>query len=408
MKWMTWTGQQLVPIGGVPSGPGPDPEDPKLPPPAVISLAATSPSPTQLVVSWLAPSDPNAGGFITHYQIDLDGEDYDYSHTSTSITFNDLEPDSEHTITVRAVNNSGLVGPGVSVSAWTQVEPPPYDADLGTIGDRPALTVRPDETNTGPRQSVTQTWSTSQAINWLNSSASLESDGWRYIRRTRIQGTLRLAHLEQRRVIFEDCIIEGGLYAIEGYGIEDLPGTELPEFRFCEITGGSSSCVRDGGLRLLRCNLHRGVDIIKTNGAGSEYYACYMHDTRHDDGAHCDVIQIRSRSEGLLIHWNNLVGVNALESQSAGGQTANAVLQTGKVSSNIGPVTWRNNWVDGGHYTIRVGNATDLDGYSRQYVFRDNRWGRNNRYGPVYSGVQTGLDWDNSNVWDDTGEPVLG
>src|SRR5699024_1459550 len=109
MKWMVWTGQQLVPLGGVPTGPGPDPEDPKVPPPAVISLSATSPSPTQLVVSWLAPADPNAGGHIDHYQVDLNGTDYNYSLSSPTITISDLEPDTQYTVAVRAVNNYSLV-----------------------------------------------------------------------------------------------------------------------------------------------------------------------------------------------------------------------------------------------------------------------------------------------------------
>src|SRR5699024_8485088 len=89
-----------------------------------ISLTLTAVSSTELRASWLAPQDPNAGGSIHHYEVDFDGVDYNYSLTSTSITFTDLEPDTPHTVTVRAVNSIYLTSPSSTATARTQVAPP--------------------------------------------------------------------------------------------------------------------------------------------------------------------------------------------------------------------------------------------------------------------------------------------
>src|SRR3546814_20243804 len=65
----------------------------------------------------------------------------------------------------------------------------PDDAELVRPGDRAALTERPGPTNTGPRQSTTQTMSAAAAIA-AGQAAPVEADGYRYVRRARINGSM--------------------------------------------------------------------------------------------------------------------------------------------------------------------------------------------------------------------------
>jgi len=357
-------------------------------------------------VSWLAPADPNVGGVIDHYEIDLNGTDFNWNYQSTSLTISDLDPDTQYTITVRAVNNYHLVGPSATVTAWTQVETP-YDADLGVIGDRPAVAVKPSEVDTGARQSTTRSMTGGQALD-AALAAPVEADGKRYLRRVRITTGMKFNKVTHSGIVFEDCVIDTGesLYGINAFLFTGIEPPVWPEFRYCEITGGRSATIAGGYIRLLRCNVHRGTDTIKIF-TGMEIYASYAHDTWYTPGAHCDLVQIEQGAANTLIHWSNFEAWNAMDSPAGGGGTSNAVLQTGSVNGDIGPVDWFDNWFDGGHYTIR--GTTPDDPFACIYTFRRNKHGRGYQYGPLRA--MTGrpdIDYDTSNVWADTGLPVLG
>ncbi|WP_163540844.1 fibronectin type III domain-containing protein [Occultella kanbiaonis] len=413
MKLMVYTSTGvLVPLGGVPAGPGPDPEDPKVPPPAVIILSLISPSPTQLTATWLAPTDPNAGGSITHYEIDFDGADFNYSYPSTTITFGDLDPDTEYTVTIRAVNNFELVGPDSTQSAFTQVEDV-YDAELGAIGDRPHLTPAQvkalSPANTGPRQATTRTLSGPAALAEAL-AAPVEADGRRYVRRARITSEVTFSNLAvHHSIAFEDCVLDRGWgdYAVRGWwpaAPASAPAGFLPEFRFCEFLNADSALLVGGHVRFLRCYLHHGNDLVKPNASG-EFYACYFTDTWHPAGAHADCVQIIHRAADLLIHYNHFEGFNSLDSPTSAGNWNNAVLQTGSVTGDIGPVLWQDNYFNGGNITIRSSNSPTYDVH---YEFRRNRWGRGYNTAPFSNMGHPSTVFESTNVWDDTGLPVTG
>lgn len=296
------------------------------------------------------------------------------------------------------------VTPGGSVTAtFTVTAPPPPSGDgtLGQPGARPALTVRPGPTSTGPRSAPLQTHTGAQALA-AALAAPVEADGRRYLRRARVTSGIVLNAAGHHSIVFEDCLIDGSSnYMVSAFNSGETPAGPLPEFRWCEIRGGTSATVYGGHVRFLRCNLHRGTDIVKASRRDGEYWACWMHDTWHGDGAHCDVVQIVSRAVNTVFHYNRMDGFNAPESPTAGGNPSSGVLQTGTVTGDIGPVDWLNNWFDGGGYTIRSASPA---GYTVAYRFRRNRFGRGFRYGPLYG--MGGADFDTSNVWDDTGLPV--
>lgn len=120
MPLMMWISGELVPIGGAPSLP-PDPDP--TPPPAVIILNGTPLSTTSIRVAWLAPTW--TGGTVARYEVDLGALDYDYNVQTTEVTITGLDPDTEYTVTVRAVSTDGLTGPDSAVTVRTNVDTPP-------------------------------------------------------------------------------------------------------------------------------------------------------------------------------------------------------------------------------------------------------------------------------------------
>lgn len=236
MKWMTWNGTQLVPIGGVPAGPGPDPEDPKVPPPAVISLAVNALSPSELRASWLAPQDPNAGGSIHHYEVDLNGVDYNYSLTSTSITFTDLEPDTEYTVTVRAVNNYYLTGPSSTVTGWTDVVVP-----VSSLVDDWDDIVASGDINTAVAafESGTGYQAAGYTLSQLQPASGTSTAEGQVIEGKRITGAARWRH---NNVTYRGCLIEwsSALYGAYGNPTFGNPYRGI-RFEFCTFVGPSSA-----------------------------------------------------------------------------------------------------------------------------------------------------------------------
>lgn len=307
-----------------------------------------------------------------------------------------------------------LYTPNVAESRWDSlagypsipVATVPGDPGLGTVGNRPVLTTKPSAANTGPRQAPTRTLSGSAALAEVL-SAPVEADGKRYLRRASISG-LTLDQAQHANIVFQDCVIEGGTYVLNAFTNGASPGGALPEFQYVEFIGGSSATVYGGQVRLLRCNAHSGTDIIKAAQPNFEIYGSYLHDTWHNGiDSHCDIVQIRSGAANSLFHWNTMDAFNDPDSPGgAGGMVPNnSVLQTGTVTGDIGPVDWVHNWFNGGGYTIR-GRKPEDAAYAADYLFRNNRFGRDSRFGPLQNNGYAGFDFDTSNVWDDTGLPV--
>jgi hypothetical protein len=80
----------------------------------------------------------------------------------------------------------------------------------------------------------------------------------------------------------------------------------------------------------------------------------------------------------------------------------NAAYQFGEEHAPLRNVTVTGNYVDGGNFTINGGGGGTT---GAQVVFRNNRFFPNARYGGV-AHLGSGVSFDESNVWIDTGEPV--
>lgn len=263
---------------------------------------------------------------------------------------------------------------------------------------------KPDASNTGPRIAITgETLTSSEAINLAIANGGV-------LRGRRIAGMLQLSEPEHA-LKFEDCeIIGGGPYQIgcwQSPSSHTRPPTgEYAVFDHCYIEGnegsGNSANVIGYDHKLLYCELTKGIDCYKPYG-NVEAYGCWMHDTWHPVGAHCDIIQVQNGSD-FLIHWNNLEGFNHPNSPEDPSLVNNACLQTGKTLGDL--LNWRmnDNWVNGGVITVR--GPDNSDGYTMDMKWRRNKHGRDWSVAPITRMNELGADYDDSNIFEDTGEPV--
>lgn len=287
------------------------------------------------------------------------------------------------------------------------IEPPPND--YGTPTNRPTITTRPTPTDTGNTTTTSTTMGGTEAL-----AAALNQppgpDGFRELHGAHIDGGITLTKAIHHSIRFVDCTIAGtGTYVVKAFHANDgiSPAGYWPEFVRCTITGGSSATIIGGQARFIRCRVEAGQDLVKPFGP-LEFYGCLIRWTWHSPGSHADVFQITAGAAGTVIRGSACEGFNHPDSPSGnGGSPDNAVLQTGTQTGHVGPVEWHNNWLDGGHYTIRGRKPADSQ-YRADYVFRGNRFGRDTTYGPLQNTGYAGFDFDSSNVWDDTNQPVTG
>jgi hypothetical protein len=107
-------------------------------PGAPTGLAATASSPTQINLSWNAPSN-NGGSTLTGYKIEVKVGTGSYSTlvanagTGTSYSHTGLTPNTTYTYRVSAINSVGTSVPSTEASATTQTSPPPTSNPKLTI-----------------------------------------------------------------------------------------------------------------------------------------------------------------------------------------------------------------------------------------------------------------------------------
>ena len=281
----------------------------------------------------------------------------------------------------------------------------------------------PTAATVGPRCASTETIDGSQALTRLRANGRLSC--------VTVIGTFTLAGSDGINWIIEDVRFEtqGGLYGIRGYrgvgGVAVFEGTQAqrPLLRYVEILGGPatghatcSAVIIGKDMIFEHANITGCQDGIKADDR-LEVYNSWIHDLDKPEGAHSDGVQIVS-GQNIVFKGNRF---DAYSTRSSDGTMpagawdyASGLLQTGTVSGDIS-ATWDNNWFAGGRYTIR---GTDDTTYSVSYTFRNNRWLRlgfsevlnladlpPHQYGPIYT--LGASDFDCSNVWDDTEEPLV-
>lgn len=290
----------------------------------------------------------------------------------------------------------------------------PVSAEDLPTEEAPAL-VKPDETNTGPRlaEADMPVITTAQAITILCRDKVLS--GYKVTGMLKISNdscakektTGKAASGAGINWLIQDCIIEArdGTYGVQTYvSLKPFAGTlaERPVFDHVTVRGGavtgnkSTSALFYGTDAIWRfSNLYGGIDNLKPLER-VVVEDSYSHSLDRPVGAHSDVVQIR-KGKDMLFERNNFVAIVAY-GEGIGGN-GNGVLQTGSMEGLLTNTVWRDNWFNGGGYTIRA-NEPNLG-----YTFEGNKFGRTFTYKP-YLGSTSYLVGD-TNVWEDTGTSIL-
>lgn len=153
----------------------------------------------------------------------------------------------------------------------------------------------------------------------------------------------------------------------------------------------------DGGSGTVRyANIHSAEDGIRISADDVTVEYSYIHDLFRHEGGHHDSIQIR-RGDDITLRGNNLqIYVASTD------DPMNAALQIGSLVGDdpISNLLVEDNLMNGGNFTINGGGRGEVD----SAVYRGNRFGRDFRYG-VAGNLENSV-WDDTNVFDDSGEPA--
>lgn len=171
------------------------------------------------------------------------------------------------------------------------------------------------------------------------------------------------------------------------------------------------------------CDVSGGTDAWDPWGAhGVEVHHNFIHDLVPFGGSHSDCFQIVSGS--AWIHHNTMFSTNPsypVGAYAAGdtsvfpGNTSG--LQIGKLTGQLGNVLFEENICDGGNQMFNANwsaDTPDANGVTHTQnpgttvTIRNNRFGRDERYG-LHGSIPNGHSFDiSNNVWDDDGSPAWG
>jgi hypothetical protein len=167
-----------------------------------------------------------------------------------------------------------------------------------------------------------------------------------------------------------------------------------------EINGGgrNSASVCCGNYTLRRANIYNMIDGPRL-GTRTTVVDSWIHDLTRVPSSHNDSLQTTGGSNMLIRH-------NRLDTYKAStNDPFNACVMIGSTTADaVRNLTFENNYCNGGNYSIGV--RADL--IASNIVFRNNKFGRNYRYGVIARPNQSGILWDRAtNVWFDNGLPVV-
>jgi hypothetical protein len=171
---------------------------------------------------------------------------------------------------------------------------------------------------------------------------------------------------------------------IEDVEVDNEGGTGIGIF-----FSGASGVVR-------RADIHSAEDGIRIQGDDVTIEDSYVHDLQRQPGGHHDAIQIRY-GDNITLQRNTL-----LPYTTASDDPMNAAIQIGSLLGDdpISDLRVIDNFMDGGNFTVNGGGRGEVD----SAVYSGNRFGRNFRY--AVSGNLDNSTWDDTNVFDDTGDPA--
>ena len=163
-------------------------------------------------------------------------------------------------------------------------------------------------------------------------------------------------------------------------------------------SGRNSAAVCCTNYTLRRLNIHNVIDGPRLSTRTSVVDS-WIHDLNRVPSSHNDTLQTTGGSNIIVRH-------NRLEPYKAStNDPFNACIMIGSTTSDaVRNLTFENNYCNGGNYSIGV--RDDL--VASNIVIRNNKFGRNYRYGIIARPNQTGILFTRAtNVWFDNGQPVI-
>ncbi|MFY1687594.1 hypothetical protein [Plantactinospora sp. WMMB782] len=184
------------------------------------------------------------------------------------------------------------------------------------------------------------------------------------------------------------------------YSIRTLPGTSNLLIQDVEINGmaknSASICCNDYTLR--RANIYNMIDGPRL-ASNTRVFDSYIHSLARVAGSHNDVLQ-STGGNSVVVRHNTLLSYNPVTRDPF-----NSCLTIGsETAPSLTNLTFEDNYCNGGNYSIGI--SPRLVGSN--ILFRNNKYGRDYRYGVVSGWNRAGVTWDRpTNVYFDNGQPVI-
>ncbi len=281
----------------------------------------------------------------------------------------------------------------------TEASPDPEPSRQPTPDPEPSRQPTPDPEPTQPSQPAHAGFPDASSTG-VPDGVSLTRSG--NVTVTRDGTVLDGLHVRGRIIIAADnvtvrnTLIEGGggLYPIQVEG--GTSGALIEHVEIDNLGDTGIGILMSGSGTIRYADIHSAEDGIRIQSDDVTVEYSYIHDLQRQPGGHHDTIQIRN-GDNVTLRGNNLQAYVA-----ATDDPMNAALQIGSLlgSDRISNLLVVGNLMNGGNFTINAGGRGEVDSarYSR------NQFGRDFRYG-VVGNLEEG-DWESTNVWFDTGEPV--
>jgi hypothetical protein len=162
-------------------------------------------------------------------------------------------------------------------------------------------------------------------------------------------------------------------------------------------SGKTSTAVCCGNYTIRRANIHNTIDGPRL-GTNTTIVDSWIHDLARGPGSHNDAMQTTG-GQNIVVRHNRLDAYNASTKDPF-----NAAIMVGSTNTpEVRNLLFEDNYCNGGNYTIGV--RPDLKAVD--VVFRNNVFGRDHRFGVVARWRHPGITWEDSNVYGDTGKPVV-
>lgn len=185
-----------------------------------------------------------------------------------------------------------------------------------------------------------------------------------------------------------------GTYAVRV--TDDATGLVLEDVEI-DGSGKTSTAVCCGNYTIRRANIHNTIDGPRL-GSNTTIVDSWIHDLSRGSGSHNDAMQTTG-GQNIVVRHNRLDAYNANTKDPF-----NAAIMVGSTTSpEVRNLLVEDNYCNGGNYTIGV--RPDLKAVD--VVFRNNVFGRDHRFGAVARWGHPGITWERTNVYADTGRPVV-